>query len=114
GGHRVAEHHEHTSPRDVSQRCRLALDIIEVGRTAHIGGSSVPLKRIALRHWQAAPPVISAEYVGIILREHIRSQARADHLLNLLTAGPDLAQKYRLAVAVCPERLSKQISPQRA
>ena len=114
GGHAIAQQRQHARALDRAQRRRLAGHAGEVGRVLDVGRVAVPGVQVAARHRDGVPLLVAVEDVAVLLAEHVGVQRRAQHLLNLLLARPDVGKIDRLAVGVDAERLVAQVDIDRA
>src|SRR5699024_2121333 len=114
GGDGVAELGQYPGATDVADRLRFDLHAVEVRRTLDVRRRLVPGVDIALFDVHPTPVVVTGVHVGVALGEHPRLDVGVDGLLDLRTAGPDVAQIDVLAVVGLAERFGEQIGVQTA
>ena len=87
---------------------RVGGHLLEEARLAHVGRVG-PGVAIARRDLDRVPGLVAGEDLGVVAGEHLRRDRGADHLLDLLRVGPDVAQVDRLAVGALAERLGGEV-----
>ena len=82
---------------------------LEVRGLAHVRRIRVPLKGVAARRGQVAPPLVALEHVGVVLDEHLLVDRRGDGVGDVLLRRPDVFEEDVVAVLVGAERLGLEV-----
>ena len=109
GGEHVAEHAEHACAGNVLNWTCLSFHKIKKGRSPDERAPRLPRESLASAARQRAPLRRALEESCVALAEQRRREDFADDPADFRIFGPDLAQVYRLAVAVLAERRGGKI-----
>ena len=109
GCHCVAEEGETTGSLDVRGGGGFLRHPGEEGRLPHVGRGLIPRETVAHGDLQRVPAFVSRVHLRVPGAEHLRLHRRADGVVDLVLAGPDVAQEDLLAPVVRPQRLAVQV-----
>jgi hypothetical protein len=114
GGHAVAGDDQHAGAFD---RLNLSDRFGEIGeerRLLNVCAVWFKIEKLAAFDGDFVPVVVTVFDIGILLAEHLGIETLLDGLVDFSGAGPNFAEKHRLAISITADRLVHQIDIHRA
>ena len=109
GRHGVTEECETAGARDVRGGRGFLRHPVEEGRLPHVGRGLIPREAVAPGDLQRVPALVPRVHLRVLGAEHLRFHGGADGFVDLVPAGPDVAQEDLLAPVVRPQRLAVHV-----
>ena len=110
GGYRIAQKGQDTRPGNRSNIRHIGGEINEEGRFLNISGIRVPGVYITIAAGNLIPDFVPGEDIRILALKHFRTYILGNRIQNLLRAGPDIAQVYRLTIFISAQRLGIEVN----